>query len=439
MENVKNDTFNTFTTLLSLYNMKRTELQLASDRGYQLPNLNNSGFYTETKYAVTSRIYYQLRSFLINDAKKDNNRSLHSYLTVKYPNDSEVWNDFFDTISTSMNINKGSIINNILEYNNVSSSDEVDEDILEVLSRVLPTKNLSVICTVMEVSSAICRSNDRLTTSNIDILLKYLTDYGYTTTKVITRVPTREDLERFRGYLERKGSLSTMMGISQPKSSGKRGKISLRDYMSEVYTSNIPASAMLRIPQKDIPEPAQDVIKGVIEDLKDNAKLLVYYAPVNEGEKSVSKNVIVYDLTPLAQKVSPTQILFVRSKPLFSEAKKTLESLMQVTLRNTQTVDDAFLAFNCSHHVLVPKHKLLTATEAENHLARGRFSLSQLPSMCRDDPQVIYCGASPGSIIRIIQNPIIFDTFRRVIYRRVTTGLMPKQTKGKDKIRTKDE
>lgn len=177
---------NTKSELLLLYKIKRTELQLASDRGYRLPKETASrGFHVKTEYNISSQVYQKFRNYLISrssirglSVNPPVNRTLLDFLTVKYPEDVGVRNDFFDTlynlfIDYSKNMNtfiSKTIINTILDYDGVSTNlyQEVDEDLLDILNKTITTKDLRSIGSLMNLDTVILKNNPGFTQENVE-------------------------------------------------------------------------------------------------------------------------------------------------------------------------------------------------------------------------------------------------------------------------------
>mmetsp|Transcript_5444 Transcript_5444/g.23142 ORF Transcript_5444/g.23142 Transcript_5444/m.23142 type:complete len:213 (-) Transcript_5444:772-1410(-) len=59
------------------------------------------------------------------------------------------------------------------------------------------------------------------------------------------------------------------------------------------------------------------------------------------------------------------------------------------------------LLVNITHHVLVPKHEMLSKAEKKALLKRYKLKESQLPRVQQRDPVSRYYGLSPGDVVRI--------------------------------------
>ncbi|GBC69939.1 hypothetical protein HRbin01_01646 [archaeon HR01] len=73
-------------------------------------------------------------------------------------------------------------------------------------------------------------------------------------------------------------------------------------------------------------------------------------------------------------------------------------------------------AFDILEHSLVPKHELLSESEAEELLKRLNITKQQLPYILVSDPVVKRLGAKVGDIIRITRHS---ETAGTAVYYRV--------------------
>ena len=58
-------------------------------------------------------------------------------------------------------------------------------------------------------------------------------------------------------------------------------------------------------------------------------------------------------------------------------------------------------AVNIQHHLLVPKHELLSEKEAEELLLAYNISQKQMPAISVKDPAISHLQAKPGMMVRI--------------------------------------
>ena len=58
--------------------------------------------------------------------------------------------------------------------------------------------------------------------------------------------------------------------------------------------------------------------------------------------------------------------------------------------------------FNVSHHILVPKYKIMSAAEIQTLLTTYNCNIQNLPSIKRDDPQAKYLGLKPKQVCELL-------------------------------------
>ena len=73
-------------------------------------------------------------------------------------------------------------------------------------------------------------------------------------------------------------------------------------------------------------------------------------------------------------------------------------------------------AIDISKHVLVPKHEVLSPTEAKKVLESYHARAEQLPYILNSDPMVRLLGAKPGDIVKIIRKS---ETAGKSVYYRL--------------------
>jgi DNA-directed RNA polymerase I, II, and III subunit RPABC1 len=92
--------------------------------------------------------------------------------------------------------------------------------------------------------------------------------------------------------------------------------------------------------------------------------------------------------------------IFVYQNNLTSGAAKRIPSVAPATI---DTFQEADLVVNITHHVLVPRHILLSNAEKKELLSRYRLKESQLPRIQREDPMARYLGLKRGQVVKIIR------------------------------------
>ncbi|MBN2067308.1 MAG: DNA-directed RNA polymerase subunit H [Candidatus Diapherotrites archaeon] len=74
------------------------------------------------------------------------------------------------------------------------------------------------------------------------------------------------------------------------------------------------------------------------------------------------------------------------------------------------------MAFNISDHVLVPKHMLLSAEQAEQLLKKYGIEAGQLAKISKADPAVKDMKPAKGTIVKIVRKS---PTAGKTVYYRV--------------------
>ncbi len=85
-----------------------------------------------------------------------------------------------------------------------------------------------------------------------------------------------------------------------------------------------------------------------------------------------------------------------------------------------ELVPRIFPAFNLFHHVLVPKHEILSSEEREKLLSKYHAQPFQFPRIKKSDPAVKAIGAKEGDIVKVIRNSPTAGKY--VAYRYVVEG-----------------
>lgn len=216
-------------------------------------------------------------------------------------------------------------------------------------------------------------------------------------------------------------------------------KISFREALTAVYESKIltPAS-VLGLSNPTLPtiynQKTSEIKIGTVEELYTKpSKLLVYYGPTTNNQSTgvdilsaKGRNFIDY-----YNRVEPTQSILVVPTGVNSKVEENLSKLIQPERSYVQIMNNFNLLFNPTRHVFVPRHELLTITEAREFLQRGHMTMNQLPIIRRDDPIAVYFGALPGRIFRIYRQPLFLETLPEITYRRVANIDMQPTAKSK--------
>lgn len=128
--------------------------------------------------------------------------------------------------------------------------------------------------------------------------------------------------------------------------------------------------------------------------------LLLFFAQAPADKKHVG----VDEVRRLIVKLENCEIghaLFITSGSLSSKAAEILATAQTPPTRRVIVYNDEELLYNVTKHRRVPKHELLSVTEAAEWLAQTGLKRNQLPRILEDDPQAKYLGASQGDLIRV--------------------------------------
>jgi len=63
------------------------------------------------------------------------------------------------------------------------------------------------------------------------------------------------------------------------------------------------------------------------------------------------------------------------------------------------------------HHMLVPKHEIITIEEAEQELEKYHCKAVELPLIFGSDPAIVGLGVLPGDMIKITRIAILYFIF----------------------------
>ncbi|CAO3611875.1 unnamed protein product [Cunninghamella blakesleeana] len=131
---------------------------------------------------------------------------------------------------------------------------------------------------------------------------------------------------------------------------------------------------------------------------KDNPtnQLLVFFPK----DKSVGVKPLRVYVERMAQQQIPKGIC-VYQNSLTSSASKVMQSLP--SKHTLESFNENELLVNITHHVLVPKHEVLTAEEKAILLQRYRLKDSQLPRIQHSDPVARYYGLKRGQVVKILR------------------------------------
>ena len=92
--------------------------------------------------------------------------------------------------------------------------------------------------------------------------------------------------------------------------------------------------------------------------------------------------------------------ILVTQASITAAALKLVPVVLPSIIETFQEID---LLVNITHHILVPKHVLLSVEEKKKLLERYRLKESQLPRIQVSDPVAKYLGLRRGQVVKIIR------------------------------------
>ncbi|KAI9253321.1 RNA polymerase Rpb5, C-terminal domain-containing protein [Helicostylum pulchrum] len=139
------------------------------------------------------------------------------------------------------------------------------------------------------------------------------------------------------------------------------------------------------------------------------------FAPSGDVEKMILLiNLLVFFPKDVSVGVKPLRVYVERmaqqqipkgvciyQKSMTASANKVIQSLpSKHTLESFQENE---LLVNITHHVLVPKHEVLSPEEKATLLQRYRLKETQLPRIQHTDPVARYYGLKRGQVVKILR------------------------------------
>jgi len=160
----------------------------------------------------------------------------------------------------------------------------------------------------------------------------------------------------------------------------------------EAFEAKFPVDGQGRVPRENL--------QMLVAHKNDPTDTLMAFFPDNKDKKSIGKADINRYLLRMKQEGVHRAILVVQQKPS-SVAAKTLQEC-----RDEYVVEiflDNELLVNITHHILVPKHVLLTDEQKAALLARYKLQETQLPRILETDAVARYFGLRKGQVVKIIR------------------------------------
>ncbi|KAI8344323.1 RNA polymerase Rpb5, C-terminal domain-containing protein [Chlamydoabsidia padenii] len=141
----------------------------------------------------------------------------------------------------------------------------------------------------------------------------------------------------------------------------------------------------------------RDHLTFVVQKKDDPTDQLLVFFP---KDKSVGVKPLRVFVERMAQQQIPKGIC-VYQNSLTSSANKVMQSLP--SKHTLESFHENELLVNITHHVLVPKHEVLTNEEKAVLLQRYRLKDTQLPRIQHSDPVARYYGLKRGQVVKILR------------------------------------
>ncbi|KDN50362.1 putative 25 kd subunit of DNA-directed RNA polymerases I, II and III [Tilletiaria anomala UBC 951] len=130
------------------------------------------------------------------------------------------------------------------------------------------------------------------------------------------------------------------------------------------------------------------------EDGGETDKLYVFYSEdANVGVKTMRQFIGALDQQNI------TRGIIIWSEKMTPAAKKVIEAMRNQFV--LEDFDEASLLVNITHHMLVPRHEIMSFQEKRELLQRYRLKDNQLPRIQPTDPVARYFGLTRGQVVRI--------------------------------------
>ncbi|GAA5885620.1 hypothetical protein JCM16303_001486 [Sporobolomyces ruberrimus] len=159
-------------------------------------------------------------------------------------------------------------------------------------------------------------------------------------------------------------------------------KMNLEDFKQQ-YASGTNALDKSRINFAASKEEAEQIYVFYAEEASVGIKTMRKFIEILETQK-INKGILIYktSMTPSANKV-----ITAMSNQFSIEAFQESELLVNIT-----------------HHILVPKHEVMTTEEKKQLLLRYRLKDTQLPRIQLQDPVARYYGLKRGQVVKITRS-----------------------------------
>ncbi|CAO3600334.1 unnamed protein product [Absidia cylindrospora] len=141
----------------------------------------------------------------------------------------------------------------------------------------------------------------------------------------------------------------------------------------------------------------RDHLTFVVQKKDDPTDQLLVFFP---KDKSVGVKPLRVYVERMAQQQIPKGIC-IYQHTLTASANKVMQALP--SKHTLESFNENELLVNITHHVLVPKHEVLTNEEKAVLLQRYRLKDTQLPRIQHNDPVARYYGLKRGQVVKILR------------------------------------
>lgn len=157
----------------------------------------------------------------------------------------------------------------------------------------------------------------------------------------------------------------------------------------------------------------------ILRQKRDDPSQQIYvFFPEEKRGKAVGISVI----SERAKQIEATNVqaaIFVLQTGLTSFAKNTIDKVAIGANCKIETFNENDLLVNITHHVLVPRHEVMSEEEKKALLRRYRLKESQLPRIQKGDPVARYYGLKHGDVVKITRPS---ETAGRYVTYRLCVG-----------------
>lgn len=136
-----------------------------------------------------------------------------------------------------------------------------------------------------------------------------------------------------------------------------------------------------------------------INDEDKNIKIFIHFHNEVKNFSKADLKTIMANLISSYDDPNIILILVLKEK----ENSAVSKELLKDTYKNVEVFLRKNLVFNITHHVLVPKHSILTKEEEKELLDKYYTTKGKLPKLAKTDPIAKYYGMKPEQVCKIIR------------------------------------